>query len=98
MIGIHLHKDTIMNQFQFHGLYKKNIFKAQINLMEFQEKFKENEILFFTTFDTICTFSFDTKCVHCTMETPRLGNPKHEVVWFILVGLKLKPLLSSYYK
>jgi len=46
------------------------IFKTQINLMQFLEEFKVSEILFFTTFDTICTFSFNTKCVYCTMETP----------------------------
>jgi hypothetical protein len=48
MIGIHLHKDTIMNQFQFHGLYIYIIlflfFKAQIDLMQFLEEFKVNEI------------------------------------------------------
>jgi hypothetical protein len=46
------------------------IFKAQINLMQFLEEFKVSEILFFTSFDTICTSSFDSKYVHCTMETP----------------------------
>jgi hypothetical protein len=46
------------------------IFEVQINLMQFLEEFKVSEILLFTSFDTICTSSFDTKCVHYTMETP----------------------------
>jgi hypothetical protein len=29
-----------------------------------------SEILCVNIFQTICIFSFDTKCVHCTMETP----------------------------
>jgi hypothetical protein len=70
MIGIHLHKNTIMNQFHFHVLYKFFNFKAQINLMQFLKEFKVSEILLFTTFDTICTSSFFTKCIHCTMKTP----------------------------
>ncbi len=36
-----------------------------------------NEILCVTTFDTICTFSFDTKCVHHTMETPSKCSLKY---------------------
>jgi hypothetical protein len=35
--------------------------------MWFLEEFKVSEILCVTI---ICTFSFDTKCVHYTMETP----------------------------
>jgi hypothetical protein len=38
------------------------IFKAQINLMQFLEELKVSEILLFTTFDIICTSSFDTMC------------------------------------
>jgi hypothetical protein len=45
------------------------IFKAQINLMRFLEEFKMSEILCVVTFNTICTFSFDTKCLQRTMET-----------------------------
>jgi len=37
--------------------------------MGFLVEFKVNEILHVTTFDNICTSSFDTKCVHHTMET-----------------------------
>jgi hypothetical protein len=37
--------------------------------MGFLVEFKVSEILHVTTFDTICTFKFDTKCVHHTMET-----------------------------
>jgi hypothetical protein len=32
-------------------------------------EFEVGEILCVTTFNTISTFSFDTKCVHRTMET-----------------------------
>jgi hypothetical protein len=46
------------------------IFKAQINWMWFLEEFKVSEILHVMTFDIICSFNFDTKCVHYTMETP----------------------------
>jgi hypothetical protein len=45
------------------------IFEAQINLMWFLEEFKVSEILSVATFNTICTFNFDTKCLHRTMET-----------------------------
>jgi hypothetical protein len=45
-------------------------FRPQINLMQFLEELKVGEISFFTTFDTLSTSSFDTKCVHYTMETP----------------------------
>jgi hypothetical protein len=58
-----------MNQFHIHGLYNWSYFKAQTNLILFIEEFKVSEILCVATFDTICTFSFDTKCLHCTMET-----------------------------
>jgi hypothetical protein len=35
-IGVHLRKDTIMNQFHIHDIYIIGlIFKAQINLMRF---------------------------------------------------------------
>jgi hypothetical protein len=37
--------------------------------MGFLIEFKVSEILHVITFDTICTFSFDMKCVHRTMET-----------------------------
>ncbi len=37
--------------------------------MGFLVEFNVNEILRVITFDTICTSSFDTKCVHHTMET-----------------------------
>ncbi len=37
--------------------------------MGFLVEFKVNEILRVTTFDTICTSSFNTKCVQHTMET-----------------------------
>ncbi len=37
--------------------------------MGFLVEFKVNEILCVTTFDTICTSSFNTKCVRQTMET-----------------------------
>jgi hypothetical protein len=46
------------------------VFKAQINLMQFLKEFKVSEILCVITFNTICTFSFDTKCVDCIMEMP----------------------------
>ncbi len=39
--------------------------------MGFLVQFKVNEILRVTTFDTICTSSFDTKFVHRTMEIAR---------------------------
>jgi hypothetical protein len=29
-----------------------------------------NEILHVAIFDTICSFNFQTKCVHCNMQTP----------------------------
>jgi hypothetical protein len=37
--------------------------------MWFLVEFKISEILRVTISNTICAFSFDTKCVHCTMET-----------------------------
>jgi hypothetical protein len=40
--------------------------------MRFLEKFKMSEILWVTTFDIICIFCFDTKCVHYSMETPHI--------------------------
>jgi hypothetical protein len=46
------------------------IFKAQINLMWILEEFKVSEILCVAIFNTICTSSFDTNCLHRTMETP----------------------------
>jgi hypothetical protein len=67
-----------MNQFHIHDFYIIGfIFKAQINLMRFKKKFKVSEILCVTSFDTICIFSFDTKRVHCTMETPSKYNYKY---------------------
>jgi hypothetical protein len=41
--------------------------------MQFLKEFKVSEILCVTTFDIICAFSFDKKCVHHTMEMP-YGN------------------------
>jgi hypothetical protein len=38
--------------------------------MNFFKKIKMCEILCVTTFNITCIFSFDTKCVHYTMETP----------------------------
>ncbi len=58
-----------MNQFHIHGLLISLIIKAQINLMRFLEEFKVIEMLCAATFNAICTFSFDTKCLHRTMET-----------------------------
>jgi hypothetical protein len=37
--------------------------------MGFLIEFKVNEIVRVTTFDIICTSTFDTNCVHYTMET-----------------------------
>jgi hypothetical protein len=50
------------------------IFKAQINLIRFLKEFKMSEILHVPTFDIICTSSFDTKCLHHTVETPLYTN------------------------
>jgi hypothetical protein len=47
--------------------------------MRFLKKFKVSEILCVTSFDTICIFSFDTKRVHHTMETPSKCNYKLHV-------------------
>jgi hypothetical protein len=44
MIVIHLHEDTIMNKFYFHGLYNCFYFLSQIDLMQFLKEFKVNEI------------------------------------------------------
>jgi len=46
------------------------VFKAQINLMWFLKEFKVSKILCVIISNTICISSFDTKCVHHTMETP----------------------------
>ncbi len=43
-----------------------------------------SEILHFTTFDIICIFSFDTKCVHYTMETPHIQAIVQVRRWQIL--------------
>ncbi len=59
-----------MNQFHIHDFYIFGlIFQAQLNLIRFKKGFKVSEILCVTTFNTICTFSFGTKCVRCTMGT-----------------------------
>jgi hypothetical protein len=58
-----------MSQFIFMVYIIGLILKSQINWMQFLEEFKASEILCVTTFGTICTFNFDTKCVHSTMET-----------------------------
>jgi hypothetical protein len=42
-----------------------------------------SEILHVITFDTICTSSFDTKCVHRTMETPCLFHFPQEFTNFL---------------
>ncbi len=46
------------------------VFKAQINLMRSLKEFKVSKISCVITYDIICTSSFDTKCVHHTIETP----------------------------
>ncbi len=50
IIGVHWHKDTIMNQLHIHALYicVCVIFKAQINYLWFLEEFKVSEILHVT--------------------------------------------------
>jgi hypothetical protein len=55
------------------------IFRSQINWMQFLEEFKASEFLCVTTFDTICNFKFDTKCLHHTMET--LFYPLFMYIW-----------------
>jgi hypothetical protein len=69
IIGVHWHKDTIMNQLHIHALYicVCVIFKAQINYLWFLEEFKVSEILHVTIFDIICTFTFGKDNLHSTI-------------------------------
>jgi len=69
IIGVHWHKDTIMNQLNIHGLYicVCVIFKAQINYLWFLEEFKVSEILHVIIFDIICTFTYGKNYLHYTI-------------------------------
>jgi hypothetical protein len=62
------------------------IFKAQFNFMWFIKKIKMSEILHVTTFDTICTSNFDTKCLHHTMETLFETSKNIGTFWILEVG------------
>ncbi len=42
MIGLHLHKNTIMNQLHIHGLYNLSYFKGENQLHIFLQEFKMN--------------------------------------------------------
>jgi hypothetical protein len=45
-----------------------------------------SEILHVTTFDTICTSNFDTKCLHHTMETLFETSKNIGTFWILEVG------------
>jgi hypothetical protein len=63
-----------MNQLHIHDLYSSCfVLKTQINYMWFKKEFKMSEFLNIVIFDTQCTISFDTKCVHHTMGIPIPG-------------------------
>ncbi len=52
--------------------------KAQINYVWFLKESKVSKFLHVTTFDNLCTSSFDTKCAHNTMEMPKKKACAHE--------------------
>jgi hypothetical protein len=59
-----------MNQLHIHDLYDLFCFKGPNQLYVILKKIKVSEFLLIMTFNILCTSSFDTKCVHRTMETP----------------------------
>jgi hypothetical protein len=62
------------------------VLKPQINYMWFSKEFKVSEFLHVMTFDTLGIFSFDTKFVHHTMETPKSYTLQKKKFCFVLIS------------
>jgi hypothetical protein len=65
IILVHLHKRMIMNQFHIHSLF---FFLKSLKHKSTRHDFYNKWNLCFTTFDIICTFSFDSIYLHYTMQ------------------------------